>query len=134
MKHLTFAVVLSLAMMSVTHASDTGLTAKQFDSIILLVLKIKGCPHYSFNLGANRPYEESCVNPLVESASAIFTAFIPDSSRLVREVESIKQCAYYFLHHKALYGTGNAYEEACVDRLVDNVVADLRDMKAKSAK
>jgi hypothetical protein len=107
-------------------AAEHGLSDGQLDALIGVVAQIKGCPTYSLNYGRNKPYEESCVDLLVGSATKLFAAFLPGHRSLTRDAAKITGCPVYSVN----YGRGKPYEENCVDRIVEIVVADLKDLKA----
>jgi hypothetical protein len=110
-------------------AHADGLSAAQLDSLAYVAKEIKSCNYYTLNYGQNKPLDDGCVNRLVESASGLYAAFLPDQPSFLREVKSIEKCPFYTLN----YGQNKPYEEGCVGRIVDNLVADFGDLKAKIA-
>jgi hypothetical protein len=118
-----FFVLSAFCLISSSFAKE--LTSNQLDSLKITVSKIKRCPTYSINSERNNPYEETCVNRLVEVNVEVFKSFVPVNKDVIRDLNQIKKCPTYSLNSER----NNPYEETCVNRLVENVVNDLEDMK-----
>ncbi len=109
-------------------AAPGTLTESQYATMISLAKRVKSCPAYSLNYGRNKPYEDSCVELMVRSATEVFASFLPDSGPVIRDMSRILNCPTYSVN----YGRHKPYEEGCVDNLVEVVVGHLND-KAKAA-
>ena len=137
MKPLFSFLTLSLFLAAPLAAHADGVNATQLDALTFLAKNIQSCPVYSINkdiLGnaQNHPYDEGCVDRLVDSAAVLYAAFLPDHANLVREVKSIENCPVYSLNPDILNNAQNhPFEETCVNNIVTNLVADLADLAPK---
>jgi high-affinity K+ transport system ATPase subunit B len=79
--------------------------------------KIKHCNVYSLNSGKSNPYEEVCVQRLVEATElAAILVNTKEAKSFATIIKNIKNCHVYILNG----GTNMPYEEGCVNNLLNS--------------
>ena len=124
-----FIGIVSIAAATALFAGDApvSLSGAQVDALKFMVGRIKGCPFFSLNYGANHPYDDGCVDALVDAADVIFKNFMEKPAKFSRNIKRITNCPQYSLN----YGANHPYEDGCVKRLVESITDDLEDLKSK---